>query len=231
MTSRSPSPSMPSTVPSGAHATARSPKPTRSTAWWWKEFTRERLGAEDRRQPRARRRRARVCVSSQPGAVWRWSIGVVGDRRQVLVQRPAAGDVERLRAAADAEDRQAHGVGDLRHLELEDVQRGLGRPELGRRRGAVGGGIEVRAAAQAHPAQRREQLRHDLDAQRRKHDRHRAGPRERAHVRHPERHLVLRRLALGQGPRPLRAPDLGRGHADQWSPLPSAQTVHTEAGR
>ena len=42
----------------------------------------------------------------------------------VLVQRAAARDVERLRAAADAEQRHPHGVGGAGERELEAVERG-----------------------------------------------------------------------------------------------------------
>jgi hypothetical protein len=39
--------------------------------------------------------------------VRRWRVAVVADQgRQVLVQRPAEGDVENLQASADAEQRQ-----------------------------------------------------------------------------------------------------------------------------
>ncbi len=190
------------------------PSPSRSTAWWWNELTHSSVGAEDRasREPGST---CTACVSSQPGSVWRWSTDVVGDRRQVLVQRAAAGDVERLRAAADAEDRQPSGVGTAGDLELEDVQPRLDRPEIGRRRGAVGARVQVRAAGQADAPQRRQQRGDGLDRQRRQHDRDRPGSRERAHVRHAERHLVLRRLALGQRLRPLGPADLGSGHTDE----------------
>ena len=54
----------------------------------------------------------------------------VRDVGQVLVQRPAAGDVERLAAAADAEHREPARVGLARDRDLERVERGLDRPEL-----------------------------------------------------------------------------------------------------
>ena len=87
-----------------------------------------------------------------------WVVAVAGlglaMAGQVLVQRPAAGDVERLGAAADAEQRQPAGVGGARQLELEGVEPGLGRAELGVALGrAVGVGIEVRAARQADPVE------------------------------------------------------------------------------
>ncbi len=54
----------------------------------------------------------------------------VGDVGQVLVQRAAAGDVERLEAAADAEDGEPEPVGLLRDAELELVERRLRRAEV-----------------------------------------------------------------------------------------------------
>ena len=90
----------------------------------------------------SRARRAR-CAGGGGGL----GLAVAG---QVLVQRAAAGDVERLGAAADAEDRQPARVGGARQLELEGVEPRLGRPELVvALAGAVGVGIEVRAAGQA----------------------------------------------------------------------------------
>ena len=162
-TSRSPaSSSMPSTVPSGAHATARRPAPSRSTAWWWNEFTHAssvpRIDAS--REPRVD---VHVVRLLPPGCGLAVVDGVVGDRGQVLVQRAAARDVERLRAAADAEDRQPGGVGDPRDLELEQVERaapsGRGRA-TGRRRTRSGRGPgrrtgTRRSAAPAATARRR----------------------------------------------------------------------------
>ena len=55
----------------------------------------------------------------------------VGEVGEVLVQRPAARDVERLAAAADPEDRHAPLVGDLGQRELEGVEVGLGGAEVG----------------------------------------------------------------------------------------------------
>ncbi len=59
-----------------------------STAWWWKEFTRERAGAGDPVQARAR---LDLDLVRRLGR--RLGLAVA---RDVLVQRPAAGDVERL---------------------------------------------------------------------------------------------------------------------------------------
>ena len=146
-TKRPSSASIPSTVPSGAHATARRPSPSRSTAWWWKEFTRS-ASAPTARASSEPGSTATSCVTVQPGC----GLAVVG---QVLEERAAARDVERLGAAADAEDRQAGGVGVARDRQLEGVQVGLDRAELGVRLGAVGGGVDVRAARQADAGERR----------------------------------------------------------------------------
>ena len=118
---RGPSLSRPSTIPSGAHATARSPRPSRSAAWWWKELTSASVTPITRasREPGSIRTE---WVVTRPRAVWRCSIAPsVG--RDVLVQRAAARDVERLHAAADAEHRHPARVGELRERELVAVER------------------------------------------------------------------------------------------------------------
>jgi hypothetical protein len=51
--------------------------------------------------------------------------------RQVLVKVPAAGDVQHLRAAADAEHRQPPPVGRPDQRQLERVELGLGGPRAG----------------------------------------------------------------------------------------------------
>ena len=210
---RCPRPSRPAPTPPRA-----GPSPSRSTAWWWKEFTpeRSRPSTANSREPRSTPHLVRLGPARLGLAVLD---RVVGDRGQVLVQRPAARDVERLRATADAEDRQAHAVGHARDLELEDVQRGLDRPEVLDGLVPVRARVEIRAAGQADAAQRGQQRGHGLDRQRRQHDRDGARPRECADVRHSERHLVLGRLALGQRLRPLGAPHLGGRHPDQGSAL------------
>ena len=179
----------------------------RSTAWWWKELT---CCSAAPRIPASRECGAisTVCVVTQPGSVWRWS-------GQVLVEAAAARDVERLGAAADAEDRQPGGVGAARDLELERVEPGLRRAEVRVALGAVGGRVEVRPAGQADARERRDERGDQAAVDGRQHHRHGAGALERAHVGHPERELVLGRLALGQRVGALRAPDLGCRHADQ----------------
>ena len=154
---------MPSTVPSGAHATARRPvaEPVDGLVVEGVHAAARRCRRiDDSREPGSTRT---ACVSSQPGAVWRCSTewSVIAGRCWCSV--PAARHVERLRAAADAEDRQAGGVGEARDLELEDVQRAA-RPARGpatarrRRRSGRGPGRRTgrrRAAAPAARARRR----------------------------------------------------------------------------
>ena len=67
------------------------------------------------------------------------------------------------------------------------------------------------------PSSRVEQRRHRAGLERRQHDGHAAGQLDRAHVGQPERHLVLRRLAVTAQRREVAAPHLGGGDADQRS--------------
>ena len=90
-----------------------------------------------------------------------WSPGVAlavgdlfGEVGDVLVEVAAADDVERLGAAADRQDRHLAGVGAAGDVELEAVEVGLGRPELGVRLGAVVLGVEVGAAGEEMPSSR-----------------------------------------------------------------------------
>ena len=70
-------------------------------------------------------------------------------RGHVLVQRPAARDVERLHAAADAQHRHPALVDGAGQRELEGVEVGLGRAELEVALDrSVGIGVEVRTAGQ-----------------------------------------------------------------------------------
>ena len=125
---RCPPPYRPAPTPPRAARRRAGPRPGGGTS---SPTTRRRRGSRASREPGSTRHLVRLLPARRGLAV---VDRVVGDRGQVLVQRPAAGDVERLRAAADAEDRQPSGVGDPRHLELEQVQRRLHRPEVGRRR-------------------------------------------------------------------------------------------------
>ena len=150
------------------------------------------------RQPRAGQH---LDLVGRPGAGLALAVA-----RQVLVQRAAAGDVERLRAAADAQQR--HPALDRRagERELEGVQRRLGRPELARgaraRRRPRG---QVRAAGEADAVEAGDQ-RLEVRHARRQHDGHPAGALDRLQVGHPQRHLRVGRLALAaQGRRALLA--------------------------
>ena len=67
---------------------------------------------------------------------------------QVLVERPAAGDVEDLHPAADAEQRDASLQRASRQRDLESVAVRIGPDGLGVRLGAVALGIDVGAASQ-----------------------------------------------------------------------------------
>ena len=51
-----------------AHATARRPSPSRSTAWWWNELTDTASAPSGAREPRAGLAPT-SCVTAQPGAV------------------------------------------------------------------------------------------------------------------------------------------------------------------
>ena len=133
---------------------------------------------------------------------------------QVLVKGSATGDVERLRAAADREDRQAMGVRLRGDRELEAVELGLDGPELGVAALAVGRRVDVgpperqtRRGAQQRPD------RVELPAE--DHDGQAAGGLDRLQVRQPERHLPARRLSLGRRRDLLGVAHLRRGHADQ----------------
>ena len=184
-----PSPSIPSIVPSGARATTRRPSPSWSTAWWWKELT----ASVRVRTMRCRRERASISTSCV-GLGRRLGLAVA---RDVLVQRPAAGDVERLRAAADREDRQAALQAHADEAQLERVQARLGRAELDVAVGrAVGGRVEVRAAGETEAVEAVEQRTEVVGAGRRQHHGDRAGGVERAQIGHPQRHLGVRGLAV-----------------------------------
>ena len=68
-----PASSMPSIVPSGAHATRARPAPSRSTAWWWNEFTASAsppTTAASREPGRDPRRRGSADAAR---IAWRWS--------------------------------------------------------------------------------------------------------------------------------------------------------------
>ena len=117
-------------------------------------------------------------------------------------------------------------VGELRERELVGVEVGLGRAELRVARGlAVAVRVDVRAARQADPAQAVEQRRDRVVAERRQHHRQAAGELDRAHVDHPERHLALRRIALGHRVGVRGEPHLRGRHADQRTAHPASTHV------
>ncbi len=68
------------------------------------------------------------------------------DIRQVLVQRAAPSDIERLRAATDPQDRKLQVEGLQGDRVLEGVKARLGRAKLIMRFGTVGRRGEIRAA-------------------------------------------------------------------------------------
>ena len=138
--------------------------------------------------------------------------GQVGD---VLVQCPAADDVERLHPAADGEDRHLPRVGPPRDGELEAVEVGLDRPELGMGPRAVGLRVEVGAAGEAHAVEAVEQWLDRLESEWRNDEREGAGRLDGAQVGEPECHLEARWIAAGSRIDALGAPDLGGGDADQ----------------
>ena len=205
--SAKPGPSIASTVPSAARAATFRPRPRRSTAWWWKELTATVPAPDQRGEARA---------GQDLDLVRDLAAGLaLAVAREVLVQRPAAGDVERLAAAADAQQRHPALERRARERELEGVQRRLRRPQLlvplG---GAVGAGVQVRAAGEADAVEagdQRLQVRHA----RGQHDRDRARALDPLHVGHPERHLGVVRLALTTQRRQPAGAQLRRRHTDQ----------------
>ena len=206
--SAKPGPSIASTVPSAARAAIFRPWPRRSTAWWWKELTAMPCPPPDQR--------GEARAGQDLDLVGDLAAGLaLAVAREVLVQRPAAGDVERLAAAADAQQRHPALERRARERELEGVERRLGRPQLlvavG---GAVRAGVQVRAAGEAdavEPADQRLEVRHA----RRQHDRDRARALDPLHVGHPERHLGMVRLALATQRRQPAGAQLRRRHTDQ----------------
>ena len=133
---------------------------------------------------------------------------------QVLVQRAAAGDVERLRAAADAEHRHPALGRRARERELEGVERGLGRPELHvALAGAVGVGVQVGAAREAdavEPGDQRLEVRDAAAGARPGRRPHARSPADRS-CRAPSRGG---RLALTAQRREPAGAELRRGDAD-----------------
>jgi ATP-binding cassette ChvD family protein len=81
--------------------------------------------------------------------------------------------------------------------------------------GAVAGGVEIRAAREAHAVEARQQRRHRTRLERRQHDRHTTRQLDGAHVGQTERHLVLRRLTVAAQRGELTAPHLRGGDTDK----------------
>ena len=132
-----------------ARPVTATPRPSRRAAWWWKELTatdspgeagQERAGLDRHVVQRLGRGRGLAMVVD------------------VLVQRPAAGDVHRLQAAADAEQRHPARVGGARERELGGVDDAVGRAEpLVAAARAVGERVEVRPAGEAQAVEPLEQ--------------------------------------------------------------------------
>ena len=170
-------------------------------------------GAGDGGQQRAGR-----DVDALGGRVRDLGLAVAVD---VLAQRPAARDVQRLGAAADAEHRQARGVGGAGDGELEGVVRGVRGAELGGALDrAVDDRVEVGAAGQADPVEARDERRDRLERDGREDDRDRPGGVDRLRVGGAEHELVVRRQTSaaqrGQG----AGAQLGGGDADEGTHSP-----------
>ena len=201
-----------------------------------------RSRAEHAARARCRRSISTSCVTLVAGLASggaRPSPATVG---QVLVQRPAARDVQGLRAAADREDRQAARVARAARAR---ARTGRGRARSGRARdgaAAVGGRVEVGPAGQADAVEPLEQRLDRLGVERRQDHRDAAGALDRPQVpraRAPARAAAARPAASARR-RSLRA-DLRRRDADQRprarltpapmcpSPLRSASELTTSA--
>ena len=129
-----------------------------------------------------------ACVGIRPGRGLAVLDGAVGDVRQMLVQRAAARDVERLAAAADAEDRDAERVGLAGDRELEGVERRLDRTRgwgRGRRRRRPGRGRARRTGRRRRAGRRAGRRRRSPAAAARPAGRRPARPRARRRCRAP----------------------------------------------
>ena len=121
---------------------------------------------------------------------------VANDIGQMLVERASACDVQRLSAAANAQDRQLEAHGLTSNGVLERVKTGLGRTELDMLPRTVRRRRKIRTAREHQPIQPGNQRRSVRRRERRHRDRQRPSRRDRTHVRHPERHLGIRRLPM-----------------------------------
>ena len=121
---------------------------------------------------------------------------VADDVRQVLVQRAAAHDIERLSTATDAQGRQPESDSLPRYRILEAIKVRLGRAQFDMRLRAIRPGREVRPSREHEPIQTPEQTPSVLVADRRHNHRNPARGLDRPHVGHPERHLRVRGFAM-----------------------------------
>lgn len=117
----------------------------------------ERVDPEDPRADDVLQAAAGGYVDRVGGHVGRHGLSVLdplADRvGQVLVQRPPAGDVDHLGAAADGQDRQPASLGGCQQVELEGVEFHLGGSQQRVWHGAVGGGVDVGTSGQADAGQ------------------------------------------------------------------------------
>jgi hypothetical protein len=128
--------------------------------------------------------------------------------REVLMKRPAAGDVQDLHPAADPEDRQVSAIGRPDERQLDGIRAWLGGSELGMWLLAVDARLQVRPAGEAHAIDTVEQGRDRVGAQQRHDHRDAAGALDGLGIQRGERDLELRRLALGPGDDVLGASEL-----------------------
>ena len=131
----------------------RAPRPSRSSAWWWCERTSARSAPIG---PRGERPRLEPDLVGRELAD---DLHVLGRVAEVLDQRAAAGDVEDLHAAADAE----HGHVALERAaakrDLEAVALGLVADRHRVRLGAVARRVEVGSAREDQRVEDVEKLR------------------------------------------------------------------------
>ena len=140
---------------------------------------------------------------------------VADDIGKVLVQGPAARNVQQLHAAADAEDRKLAAIGGAHQRELHRVDPRLGRAEVGMGLGAVCARLDVGPAGQAQAIDAVEQGADRVRAQRRHDHRDPAGALDRLGIQRGQRHLDLRRLAMGPRAYLIGAPKLRGRDGDQ----------------
>ena len=128
---------------------------------------------------------------------------VSNDIRQVLVQRPAPNDVERLGAATDPQHWKPHAKCLPGHRVLKGVEAGLGRPELLMGAGAVSSRGEIRTPRKHEPVKPGEETRDGSEPERGNDHRKRTSGLECPGVGHPQSHLGIGRLAVAAKRREL----------------------------